>query len=244
MIRDPIAEKRAASRRLVVVRGPEDPCSSVYVVRRIGVEPLLRVMEIALIPGMAALAQATPEAQAQVFAEAGVPQPKVEPESPAIATLQQQFQVYRDKIEPLLIAAIEGIGLLRSDLEATHRGLLPAGTLVEDVCIDLTGGAEHGPLYARPLRLVPGGHDLAADELSLDEMHASERNALMDGVMEVVIPWQEVKPFPATEQPAAHGGRLGAALRPAAARAPGTRPATGRSAGGGPRPGRAPSRNE
>ncbi len=262
MILDPIASKHAAARRLVVVRGPSDPCSSVYVVRRAGLDSLLRLQGLVTSLGAVTYAQAKKQVDREIrqaaldaapndadrraiaehhaaedamraqLAAAGA---EAGPTSIAAIDLEGQVALYRENVEPVLIAAVEGIGLLLPEHEGKLTGVLPAGTDPERVCRCLNDEVEP-PLYIAPLRLVPG--DTAGpDELSLDEMEPAERNALIAAVMEVVVPAREAAAFPAAgeRRPAPDTGRLGEALRGKAPRGAGPRAAGGRSAGGGAR---------
>ncbi len=164
MRRSLVRETTDNATRLVAVQAAR----RVFVVRRFGVDSILRAQGIATSLG----ATAVQIAKAQIEAEETNAQiaenvdhvretagdaaaehersqlEELASQQAAKLTVDEQIALYTDQVFPLVAACVTHIGELKAGLELD--GVLPTGTKPEDVCTDL-GGA-----FIEPVRLVFG----------------------------------------------------------------------------------------
>lgn len=242
MRRNLIRESTEAATRLVVVKDAR----RVFVVRRFGVDRLLRAQGIANSLGAtsaqlakaqvdreitdAAIDERVALVQASNGDEAAANERKqLEDLARAGAeklTDDQQIALYIDEVFPLVAACVSHIGELRPDVE--QDGLLPLGTRIEDVCVDITDNGH--PEYVMPVTLTfSDDADPEKGELAIWTL-GGHAIAFGNAVIEAATDFRLVALPPASVSADAGGGQVGETVRPTPLRAAlGSRSVAGRA---------------
>jgi hypothetical protein len=204
---DPIAEKRAAARRLIVHQGDDDKVAQVYAVRRIRAEDL-QAQGMGEILGPEALDRARAAEQKRTDAlglleQAGTAEDRAriqgdidamtaarnEDVLSALVSSEERVRGLLGRCEAYLVAAVEGFGIVLDD--SVPHGILARGVSPDTVCRDLGDG-----LRIRKGRFVLGP-DAKDGEIPLSEIPVAERVALGLLVMSALEVASTVATFPA-----------------------------------------------